>query len=57
MSPAARSEDRPDAHNASVDEEVARAGGCGQTHLATGRTCTLEHHHQGSCDFEHTAPS
>jgi len=38
-------------HNVSVDEEVARAGGCGQVHLPTGRTCILEHGHQGSCHF------
>jgi hypothetical protein len=43
--------DRPDLHNPSVDEQVALAGGCGQVHLASGRTCTLDQDHAGSCHF------
>jgi hypothetical protein len=44
-------DDRREVHNASVDEQVAEAGGCAQVHLATGRICTLEHGHAGSCRF------
>ena len=44
-------DDRPHVHNASVDEQLAQTGACSQVHLQTGRTCTLEHRHQGSCDF------
>jgi hypothetical protein len=44
-------EDRPHVHNASVDEQLAQTGACSQVHLQTGRTCTLEHRHPGSCDF------
>lgn len=40
-----------DVHNASVDEDAARQGGCGQVHLPTGRMCTLRHGHPRSCDF------
>jgi len=43
--------DTSEMHNASVDEDVAAVGLCAQVHLATGRTCTLPHGHQGSCDF------
>jgi hypothetical protein len=43
--------DRPEAHNASVDEDLAKADGCGQVHLASGRTCTLSRGHEGSCHF------
>lgn len=42
---------RPEVHNSDVDETVAETGACGQVHLQSGRTCTLEHRHQGSCDF------
>jgi hypothetical protein len=45
------SDDLPEAHNASVDEDLARTGGCAQVHLASGRTCTLRHGHEGSCYF------
>ena len=38
-------------HNASVDEDAARQGGCAQVHLPTGRMCTLRHAHLGSCEF------
>lgn len=38
-------------HNASVDEDAARAGECAQIHLPTGRICTLEHGHKKSCEF------
>jgi hypothetical protein len=38
-------------HNASVDEDAARAGECGQVHLPTGRMCTLPHGHARSCEF------
>jgi hypothetical protein len=38
-------------HNASVDEDAARAGECAQVHLPTGRMCTLRHGHAGSCKF------
>jgi hypothetical protein len=40
-----------DRHNASVDEDAARRGGCAQVHLPTGRMCTLQHGHSMSCDF------
>ena len=43
--------DRRDVHNASVNEQLARDGGCALVHLATGRTCRLEHGHSGSCQF------
>jgi hypothetical protein len=49
--------DRSDLHNASVDEQVAMSGGCGQVHLASGRTCTLDQDHTGSCDFVPHDPS
>jgi hypothetical protein len=42
---------RQDLHNASVSEVAAAAGGCGQVHLPTGRTCTLGVGHEGSCRF------
>lgn len=48
---ARRADDRSEMHNASVDEELARAGECAQVHLPTGRTCTLPHGHKGSCEF------
>ena len=51
MNAPAQPDDRPELHNASVDAEVAKAGGCGNVHLATGRTCTLEQGHEGSCYF------
>jgi len=51
MSAPSQPDDRQDVHNVSVDEDVSRAGGCGQINLATGATCALEHGHQGSCDF------
>ena len=38
-------------HNASVDEDLARAGECAQVHLPTGKMCTLPHGHKGSCEF------
>jgi hypothetical protein len=44
-------EERLDLHNPAVDEDVARHGACGEVHLPTGRTCTLEVGHDGSCDF------
>lgn len=44
-------DDRQELHNTSVDEEVAEMGACAQVHLPTGRTCTLEHGHRGSCRF------
>ena len=40
-----------DMHNASVDEDAARQGGCAQVHLPTGRMCMLRHGHNRSCDF------
>lgn len=40
-----------DVHNASVDEDAARQGGCAQVHLPTGRMCNLRHGHTTSCDF------
>ena len=51
MNGPARPEDRQELHNASINEDVASAGGCAQVHLATGRICTLEHGHEGSCEF------
>jgi hypothetical protein len=44
-------EDRIDLHNPSVDEGVASRGACAEVHLPTGRTCTREYGHDGSCDF------
>jgi hypothetical protein len=49
--PAQQPADRPFVHNASVDEAFAVRGACGQTHLASGRTCVLPHGHTGSCEF------
>lgn len=43
--------DRGDSHNASVNKELAAAGMCGMTHLASGRVCVRPARHQGSCDF------
>jgi hypothetical protein len=40
-----------DSHNASIDEDAARQGGCAQVHLPTGRMCTLRHSHTSSCEF------
>jgi hypothetical protein len=51
MSAAVSPDYRPEVHNSDVDETVAEMGACGQVHLQSGRTCTLEHRHQGSCDF------
>jgi hypothetical protein len=51
MNSPAQPDDRPDSHNVSVDEQLAREGGCAQVHLASGRTCSLEHGHNGSCNF------
>ena len=51
MNSPAQPNDRQELHNASVDEEVAKRGGCGQVQLATGRTCTLAQGHGGSCHF------
>jgi hypothetical protein len=51
MNAPAHPDERQELHNASVDEEVARAGCCAQVHLPTGRTCVLEHGHDGSCHF------
>ena len=44
-------DERPELHNPSIDEDVALQGACGLVHLPTGNTCTLTHHHPGSCDF------
>ena len=43
--------DTPEMHNASVDEDAARDGGCAQVHLPTGRMCDLRTQHSGSCNF------
>jgi hypothetical protein len=48
---ARRTADTSEMHNASVDEDLARAGECAQVHLPTGRMCTLPHGHKGSCEF------
>ncbi len=45
------SPERMDVHNVSVDGELAAAGLCGMTHLATGRVCVRSARHLGSCDF------
>jgi hypothetical protein len=42
---------RIDLHNAEIDDDAARAGLCGMTHLPTGRCCVLEARHIGSCRF------
>jgi hypothetical protein len=51
MPHSAHEADRTELHNSSVDTVVAEVGACGQTHLATGRVCTLPARHAGSCDF------
>jgi len=38
-------------HNASIDEDAAKAGACARIHLPTGRMCTLTAGHLSSCDF------
>lgn len=38
-------------HNPSVDDDASAQGGCAQVHLPTGRMCTLQRGHQGSCEF------
>jgi hypothetical protein len=38
-------------HNASIDEDVAKAGACARVHLPTGSMCTLAAGHSSSCDF------
>ena len=48
---AKRTANTSEMHNASVDEDAAGAGECGQVHLPTGRMCTLPHGHAGSCEF------
>lgn len=45
--------ERLDLHNAAVDDALARRGGCGALHLASGRRCVLPNRHSGSCHFEH----
>ncbi|GAA2525701.1 hypothetical protein GCM10010435_48670 [Winogradskya consettensis] len=42
---------RLEIHNSSIDEELAVAGACALVHLPTGRVCTKEHSHSGSCEF------
>lgn len=42
---------RPDLSNIHVREDLARAGRCGNVHLATGRTCLLPLRHHGPCEF------
>ena len=52
LTPAAMSpDDRLEIHNTSVDDQLAGTGACSQVHLQTGRTCTRQHRHHGSCDF------
>jgi hypothetical protein len=46
-----RAADTSEMHNASVNEDLARAGECAQAHLPTGRMCALPHGHKGSCEF------
>jgi hypothetical protein len=42
---------RSDLSNVHVREDLARAGRCGNVHLATGRTCLLPLRHYGPCEF------
>jgi len=49
--PTARFAETSQMHNASVDEVAAMAGECAQVHLPSGRICTLQHGHRGSCEF------
>lgn len=42
---------RPDLSNIHVREDLARAGRCGNVHLASGRTCLLPLRHHGPCEF------
>jgi hypothetical protein len=42
---------RSDLSNVHVREDLARAGRCGNVHLATGRTCLLPLRHHGPCEF------
>ena len=46
-----RARDSSEMHNASVDEDAAAQGGCAQVYLPTGKMCTLQHGHGGSCEF------
>ena len=48
---AAQQRDRLGASNVSVDQELARAGGCGFIHLDTGRVCQLARSHPESRKF------
>jgi hypothetical protein len=43
--------ERLDAHNVSVDEDLAHLHLCGHVHLQTGRVCCLPVCHTGSCEF------
>jgi hypothetical protein len=49
--PPHRAVDVTEIHNASVDEDAARQGGCAQVHLPTGAMCTLRHGHPRTCQF------
>lgn len=43
--------ERLDAHNQSVDAEMARLGLCGALHLPTGRRCFRPAGHDDGCRF------
>lgn len=43
--------DRQDLHNSSTNFAVALTGGCGYTHLQSGRTCLLPHRHVDRCQM------
>lgn len=43
--------ERLDAHNISVDTQLAQAGLCARIHLPSGWICGLRHPHRGSCRF------
>jgi hypothetical protein len=44
--------ERLDLHNRHCHPDTARAGQCGEIHLATGRICQLPARHPGSCRFQ-----
>ena len=48
---AASAPERREAHNASINQVASEEGACAQVHLPTGRVCTQQHGHEGSCDF------
>jgi hypothetical protein len=42
---------RRESHNTHFDDDLVRAGRCGNVHLATGASCRLPAMHRGGCEF------